>query len=112
MEYNSGDVIVKIKKVAFGGITEDQVIAPTKCKVVDIQIFPANNSFDNLIKETENLLYSKTNSALKSNGLEPMMNSKEYIINAGRFEFRKDKLQTTMIRIKLIEYRSIGLGEA
>ena len=32
-------------------------------------------------------------------------------MNAGRFEFRKDKLTNTMIRIKLIEYRSIGLGD-
>ena len=37
MEYNAGDVIIKIKKVAFGGITEYQIIAPSRCKVVDIK---------------------------------------------------------------------------
>ena len=111
MNYEPGDIIVKIKKSGFGGFTEDQIIAPTRCNVVDIQIFPSGDSFDGLIKEVENTLYSKSNNALRSNGLEPLMNSKELIANKGKYEFRKMRLDQTLIRIKLIEYRSMGLGD-
>ena len=111
MEYEAGDTIVKIKKTAFGGFSEDEVIAPTKCKVVDIQIFPADHSFDNLIRDIESTLYSRTNAALKMSGLDPIMNSNELIAATGKYEFRKNKLDSTLIRIKVIEYRSIGLGD-
>ena len=111
MEYEAGETIIKIKKVAFGGFSEDEVVAPVKCKVIDIQVFPADQSFNNLIQDIENTFYSKTNNALRMSGLDSLMNSRELIMNSGKYEFRKNKLDTTLIRIKLIEYRSIGLGD-
>ena len=111
MSYNQNDVIVIIKKAGFGGFSEDQILAPARCNVVDIQIFPADDSFDGLIKEVENTLYSKSNNVLRANGLEPLMSSKELIANKGKYEFRKAKLDQTLIRIKLIEYRPVGLGD-
>ena len=111
MTYHAGDTIVKTKKIAFADFSEDEIIATVDCRVVDIEIFPADHSFDDLVRETEKLLYSNTNNALKSSGLRPARNSEELILNSGKFEFRKDKLESTLIRIKLIEYRGIGLGD-
>ena len=112
MNYKAGDVILRIKKTSFGGFVEDQVIAPVDCRVVDIQIFPADHSFDGLIQDIEKTFYAKTNAALRMGNLDSMMNSKELIANTGKYEIRQDKLDTTLIRIKIIEYRGIGLGEA
>ena len=111
MIYEQGDTIVKLKKASFGGFSEDEIIAPSKCKVIDIQVFPFDHSFDALIKDVENTLYSKTNAALRMSRLEPLMNSNELIANAGKYEFRKNKLDSTLIRIKLLEYSSVGLGD-
>jgi len=111
MQYKTDETIVKIKQMSFGGFNDQEVIAPTNCEVVDIQIFPANNSFDSMIREVEQILYSKSNQAMKSSGLKPLMNSNDLIANTGKFEFRKNKLDRTLIRIKLIEYRSIGNGD-
>ena len=112
MIYESGDVIAKIKKASFGGFTEDEITANTKCKVIDMQVFPADSSFNNLIQDIENTLYAKTNNALRTAGLDPLTSSQELIANTGKYEFRKNnKLDSTLIRIKLIEYRSIGLGD-
>lgn len=112
MSYKAGDTIIKTKKMAFAEFSEDEVIAPSDCKVVDIQVFPADHSFDNMIRDIEKTLYSKTNDALRSNGLNTIMNSNDLIANTGKYEGRKhNKLTTTLVRIKLIEYRSIGLGD-
>lgn len=111
MKYKTDDTIIKIRQMSFGGFNEQEVIAPTDCEVVDIQVFPANSSFDGMIRDVEQALYSKTNSALINSKLKPLMNSKELIANTGKFEFRKNKLDRTLIRIKLVEYRMIGLGD-
>ena len=111
MKYKTDDTIIKIRQISFGGFNEQEVIAPTNCKVVDIQIFPANNSFDSMIRDVERALYAKTNNALTSNKLRPLMNSNDLIANSGKYEFRKNKLDRTLIRIKLVEYRAIGLGD-
>lgn len=111
MKYATNNTIVKIKQLSFGGFTENEVVAPTDCEVCDVQIFPANNSFDGLIKEIENKLYSRTNQALKSSGLKTIMNSNDLIANTGKYQFRKDQLTRTLVRIKLVEYHHIGLGD-
>ena len=111
LKYKPGETIVKIQLQSFGGFTDNEVIAPIDCEVVDIQIYPSNNSFDGLIQVIEKEFYGKSNEALRAVGLKPLMDSSEYTANAGKFIFRKNQLDKTLIRIKVIEYRSIGLGD-
>lgn len=111
MKYHAGETIVKISTSFLGGFQENSVVAPAECEVVDIDIYPAKPEFIPLVKEVDNLLNSRTNAALRQNGLKPISNINGIIDNVGKFKFRKDELKRTLVRIKLVEYRTAGLGD-
>jgi hypothetical protein len=111
MKYEEGEVIIQLNLGAFGSFAQNEVIAPTSCEVVDIQIFPADESFIPLMREIDDTMYKQSNLALKSAGLAPVTNVNEKIDYIGKYEFRKTPLTRTLIRIKLIEYRDLRVGD-
>ena len=111
LRYAEGERIVVTMANMFGGYQEHVVAAPTACTVVDIEVFPANESFVPLVDFTTNMFYKATNDALKQRNLPLQRDSKRYTENVGKFEFRKKRLIKTLIRIKLVEKRSISEGD-
>lgn len=109
--YEAGEVIVKVATSIFGGVQENSVVAPTHCEVVDIKIYPAKENFVPMVKEVDKLLNGASNTALRQAGLKPLTNINSIIENVGKFKFRKNDLQKTLIRIVCIEYRMSGLGD-
>jgi len=111
---NKGDTVCIVKRNVIGetALTEDyEIIAPSELKVVDIEIYPKHISLvSDILAQLDNA-YKETNNILKAQGLSPIFDKQKIVNNVGKYTAHGEKLPNTLIKIKLLRYMPISLGD-
>lgn len=113
-EFETGDLVVKIHRNVIGGedLSEaEEVFAPSKIKIVDIEVYPTNSEkFKDILNDVDKH-YSTTNDALKTYGLSKMFDKKKVIDNEGKYTEHRELLKVSKIIIKIVRYMPADIGD-
>lgn len=114
-QFKTGDTVLRVKKSIVGdmALSDDyEIIAPTDCKVVNVEFFPNGNlnQIMNLIDYTENY-YAKTNSVIAQSGGKRLFNKKYLLENAGRFTDHNEVFKGNKVIVDLVSYMPARLGD-
>lgn len=113
-EFDKGETITVVQRNIVGdmSLTEDwEIIAPSKLKVIDIEVYPKTISqVSDILKQIDDA-YKETNSVLTQQGLPPIFDRKKIIHNVGKYKAHEEKLKSTKIIIKMLRYMPVSIGD-